>query len=573
MKSTFQTGIKSVALLAVMASLLTGVSGCSLLKPVKSSERHFVLTPVSPIGSATVTPGSIAVGLGKVKIPAYLFNSSLAVRKGTNEIEYLPSTFWAERLDSGFQRVLAANLAILLPTDRIPLSAWQRDEVVAEVYVTLEEFDVDASGRGVLLARWRILSPGGDQVLKASSSRLSRQGPPPDCGVSGSICTLSALVADFAVQLAPVSNIFLRLIKSIIAPLLFGTLVYGIAGSGNMKAMGRIGLKAIVYFEIVTTVALFLGLAAVNLTKPGVGMTLEKSAVETAIASKPLTGGEFLEHVFPSSIIDSMARGEVLQIVVFAFLFGAACTAAGPKAKPVVAFAESLAEVMFKYTGYVMWLAPAGVCAAIAVTVGGKGFGVLVGLGKLVLTMYAAQAIFVAVVLGAVMAIARVPVRRFYRAVREPFLIAFSTSSSEAALPRALENMERFGVPKHIVAFVIPTGYSFNLDGSMLYLSLASVFVAQAAGIHLTLGQQVLMMFTLMLSSKGVAGVPRASLVILAGTIAAFQLPIEGAVVLLGIDAVMDMARTSVNVLGNCLATAVVARWEGVNLQKLEYPE
>ncbi len=374
---------------------------------------------------------------------------------------------------------------------------------------------------------------------------------------------LGVVAPSFAGKLSPVSNIFLRLIKSIIAPLLFGTLVYGIAGTGSMKTMGRIGLKAIVYFEIVTTIALFLGLAAVNLTKPGEGMRLEKTAAEAAVTSRPQTAGEFLEHVFPSSAIDAMARGEVLQIVVFAFLFGAACAAAGAKAKPVVAFAESLAEVMFKYTGYVMWLAPAGVCAAIAVTVGSKGFGILVGLGKLILTMYVAQALFVVVVLGAVMAIAGVPLRRFYRAVREPFLIAFSTSSSEAALPRALENMEKFGVPKHIVAFVIPTGYSFNLDGSTLYLSLASVFVAQAAGIDLTVGQQLLMMLTLMLSSKGVAGVPRAALVILAGTLAAFNLPMEGAAVLLGIDAVMDMARTSVNVLGNCLATAVIARWEG----------
>jgi proton glutamate symport protein len=378
---------------------------------------------------------------------------------------------------------------------------------------------------------------------------------------------LGLFAPGFARNLAPVSNIFLRLIKSIIAPLLFGTLVYGIAGTGNIRAMGRIGLKALVYFEIVTTAALFLGLAAVNLVRPGAGMKLERTASESAVTTQPPTFGHFLEHVFPTSVFDAMARGEVLQLVVFAILFGAACAAIGARAKPVVDFAESLAEVMFKYTGYVMWFAPAGVCAAIAVTVGSKGLDVLIGLGKLILTMYAAQAIFVVVVLGAVMAITRVPAGRFYRAAREPFLIAFSTASSEAALPRALENMERFGVPKHIVSFVIPTGYSFNLDGSTLYLSLASVFVAQAAGIELTLGQQLLMMLTLMLTSKGVAGVPRAALVILAGTLATFQLPIEGAAVLLGIDAVMDMARTSVNVLGNCLATAVIARWERVPLE------
>ena len=375
---------------------------------------------------------------------------------------------------------------------------------------------------------------------------------------------LGLFVPHVAVKLAPLSNIFLRLIKSIIAPLIFGTLVYGIAGSGNVKAMGRIGVKAVLYFEAVTTVALFLGLGFVNFVKPGVGMKLERSAAEAALPQTSMSLASVLEHTFPVSIIDSMARGEVLQIVVFAFLFGAACAAVGAKARPVVEFAESLAEVMFRYTKYVMYLAPIGVGAAMAVTVGGKGFAVLVGLGKLVLTMYAAQIVFVVVVLGAVIALARIPLRRFVAAAREPFLIAFSTASSEAALPRALENMERFGVPKHIVAFVIPTGYSFNLDGSTLYLSLASVFVAQAAGIEMSLGQQLLMMLTLMLTSKGVAGVPRASLVILAGTLASFRLPMEGVAVLLGIDAAMDMARTSVNVLGNCLATAVVAKWEGV---------
>jgi len=369
-----------------------------------------------------------------------------------------------------------------------------------------------------------------------------------------------------AQQLAPVSSVFLRLIKSIIAPLLFGTLVYGIAGGGDLKRMGRIGLKAIVYFEIVTTVALFLGLGAVNLVRPGVGMRLERTAADAALPQAHTTFSGILEHTFPASIIDAMARGDVLQIVVFSFLFGAACAAIGEKARPVVEFANALAEVMFRYTKYVMYLAPLGVGAAIAVTVGSKGVAVLFGLGKLILTMYVAQVLFVALVLGAVVFIARVPLRPFFVAAREPFVIAFSTASSEAALPLALENMERMGVPRHIVSFVIPTGYSFNLDGTTLYLSLASVFVAQAAGIDLTIGQQLIMMLTLMLTSKGVAGVPRAALVILAGTLASFQLPIEGAAVLLGIDALMDMARTSVNVLGNCLASAVVARWEGYPL-------
>jgi proton glutamate symport protein len=373
---------------------------------------------------------------------------------------------------------------------------------------------------------------------------------------------LGAFAPGVARQLGPISTIFLRLIRSIIAPLIFGTLVFGIAGGGDLKRMGRIGLKAIVYFEIVTTFALFLGLGAVNLVRPGAGMKLTPTSAEAALPAERPTASAIIEHVFPASIIDAMARGDVLEIVVFAFLFGAACAAVGAKAKPVVAFCESLAEVMFRYTHYVMYLAPLGVGAAMAVTVGSKGFGVLFGLGKLILTMYAAQVLFVTLVLGAVVLLVRIPVASFYRAVREPFLIAFSTASSEAALPLALENMERFGVPKHIVAFVIPTGYSFNLDGTTLYLSLASVFVAQAAGVSLSFGQQLLMMLTLMLTSKGVAGVPRAALVILAGTLSTFRLPMEGVAVLLGIDALMDMARTSVNVLGNCLASAVVARWE-----------
>jgi len=374
---------------------------------------------------------------------------------------------------------------------------------------------------------------------------------------------LGGVAPGVARQLGPVSAIFLRLIRSIIAPLIFGTLVHGIAGGGDLKRMGRIGLKAIVYFEIVTTFSLFLGLAVVNLARPGAGMKLEHTAAEAEAPAAPPGAASTIEHVFPASVIDAMARGDVLQIVVFAFLFGAACAAVGAKAQPVVAFCAALAEVMFRYTRYVMYLAPFGVGAAIAVTIGTRGFGVLFGLGKLILTMYVAQALFVALVLGGVILLVRIPLRSFYNAVREPFLIAFSTASSEAALPLALENMEEFGVPEHIVAFVIPTGYSFNLDGSTLYLSLASVFVAQAAGISMSFGQQLLMMLTLMLTSKGVAGVPRAALVILAGTLSTFHLPMEGVAVLLGIDALMDMARTSVNVLGNCLASAVVARWEG----------
>lgn len=375
---------------------------------------------------------------------------------------------------------------------------------------------------------------------------------------------------DIGKELQIFATIFLRLIKSIVAPLLFGTLVYGIAGTGDVKAMGRIGLKAIVYFEILTTIALFLGLAIVNLTKPGIGLSAPAPAAAhgspAAPAAAPPSLVAILEHTFPSSIIDSMARNEVLQVVVFCFLFGAACAAIGERARPVVEFAESLAEVMFKYTRYIMYMAPLGVAGAMAATVATNGPTVLVQLGKLVLTTYGAQVLFVAGVLLPTAFLTRVPVKRFFGAAKEPFVIAFSTASSESALPLALENMERFGVPKHIVAFVLPTGYSFNLDGTTLYLSIASIFIAQVAGVHLTFGQQLLMMLTLMLTSKGVAGVPRASFVILTGTLAAFGLPVEAASIILGVDALLDMARTSVNVLGNCLASAVVARWEGAPL-------
>ena len=370
-------------------------------------------------------------------------------------------------------------------------------------------------------------------------------------------------------QLGPVANVFLRLIRTIVAPLIFGTLVAGIASGGDLKGMGRVALKALIYFEVVTTVALFLGLGAVNLARPGDGVPIGRTV---AAAAPPATGtslASVLEHIFPVSIIDAMARNDVLQIVVFSFLFGAACASLGAKAAPVVSFAGSLADVMFRYTGYVMYLAPFGVGAAIAVTVGTEGAGVLVGLGKLVLTMYAAMALFIVLVLGAVIALFRIPMGAFYRAVREPFLIAFSTSTSEAALPLALENMERLGVPKHIVGFVIPAGYSFNMDGSTLYLSVACLFVAQAAGVRLSLGEQLLIMLTLMLTSKGVAGVPRAAIVILSGALTTFHLPLEGVAVLLGVDALLDMGRTSINVLGNCLASAVVARWEGVTVGKV----
>jgi proton glutamate symport protein len=381
---------------------------------------------------------------------------------------------------------------------------------------------------------------------------------------------LGVVRPDIAKQLGPAANVFLRLIRSIVAPLVFATLVAGIAGGGDLKRMGRIGAKAIILFEVITTLALFLGLTAVNIARPGEGVPIQATAAEqTASTAVPASFGTILEHVFPASLIDAMARNDVLQVVVFAFLFGAACAAIGAKSDPVVTFCNSLAEIMFRYTKYVMYLAPMGVGAALAVTVGSKGVGVLFGLSKLIVTMYVSSVIVIAAVLLPCLLLFRIPLRRFYHAVREPFLIAFSTASSEAALPSALENMEQFGVPKHIVGFVIPTGYSFNLVGSTLYLSMASIFVAQAAGVHMGWSGQLLMMLTLMLTSKGVAGVPRAAIVILTGSLATFHLPMEGVAVLLGVDALLDMARTAINVLGNCIASAAVARWEGYKLEPL----
>lgn len=371
------------------------------------------------------------------------------------------------------------------------------------------------------------------------------------------------LFPDVGASLRPLSTIFIRLIKSLIAPLIFATLVVGIAGHANIKQVGRMGLKSLVYFEVVTTLALVVGLAAVNLVKPGVGVNLHAAESATDIVTKKQTMSEVISHIFPQSIVQAAAEGEVLQIVVFAVLFSLGL-AALPKEKrqTIVSFCDALAETMFKMTGIVMKYAPIGVGAAIAVTVGHRGLSVLINLGLLILTLYGALVVFSLLVLVPIALVARIPVKRFVAAVKEPAMIAFSTTSSEAALPKAFQNMETFGVPRHIVSFVLPTGYSFNLDGSTLYLSLAAVFVAQAAGIDMPIGTQVLMVLTLTLTSKGVAGVPRAALVILAGTLSSFGLPLEGVAVILGVDEILDMGRTTINVVGNCLASAVIARWE-----------
>jgi proton glutamate symport protein len=363
------------------------------------------------------------------------------------------------------------------------------------------------------------------------------------------------------------SDIFLRLIKVIVAPLIIGTLVTGIAGHGNLRSVGRIGVKSLIYFEIVTTLALFIGVIAINLTHAGEGLSVSGMHSDASIQAQnaaPLHWDDFLLHIFPENIAKAVAENQILQVSVFAILFGIALARLSEaKRVPMLRFCESLTDTMFSFTKIVMYFAPVGVGAAMAYTVGHMGIKVLLPLGKLLLTGYGALLAFLLLVFLPIAMFARLPIGRFLKAVAEPATIAFGTSTSEAALPRAMEQMEAFGVPRHIVAFVIPAGYSFNMDGSSLYLSLASIFVAQAAGIHLSWTEQVFMVFALMLTSKGVAGVPRAVLVVLLATASTFHLPTEPIFIILGIDALMDMARTSVNVIGNCLACAVVARWEG----------
>jgi len=371
-----------------------------------------------------------------------------------------------------------------------------------------------------------------------------------------------------AVHLRVLGDLFLRMIKTIVAPLILGSLITGVAAQGSAKGIGRLGLKSLVYFEVLTTLALFIGLAAINISKAGVGLAVPQQMAASGIALPPpvppLSWEQFLLHIVPENIAKSVAENQILQVAVFAVIFGIALGRL-PEAKraPLLRVAESLTETMFQFTNIVMYFAPIGVGAALAYTVGHSGLGVMVNLGKLLLTLYLALAAFAVLVLLPVALLARVPVRRFLRAVSEPATIAFATSTSEAAMPRAMEAMEALGVPRRIVSFVIPAGYSFNLDGSTLYLALASIFVAQAAGLSMGWKQQLMMVATLMLTSKGVAGVPRATLVVLLATASTFRLPVEPIFLILGIDAVMDMGRTTINVVGNCLASVVVARWEG----------
>ncbi len=372
----------------------------------------------------------------------------------------------------------------------------------------------------------------------------------------------------WAPALTPFRGLFLHGIKCIIAPLIISTIVVGIAGAGSMKNLGLMGIRSFIYFEVATTLALVVGLLAVNLARPGDGLQIGTGIADSVskAAETKMTWGGFVEHLLPTNIVDAIARGDVLQIVIFATLLGFAVLSIGERGRPIVQFSEALAEAMFKFTGYIMMLAPLGVGAAMAASVAEHGWQVIVPLLKLVGTLYAALLFFVVFVLYPIARYFKVPFIAFIKQIKSALILAFATTSSESAYPMAMESMEKFGVPRRITSFVLPMGYSFNLDGSTLHLAVASVFVAQAAGIELTLQTQLVMMLTLMLTTKGVAAVPRASVVVLSGTLTTFGLPLEGIALILAVDEFMDMARTAVNLFGNCLATAIVARWEGLPL-------
>jgi len=390
------------------------------------------------------------------------------------------------------------------------------------------------------LAHWMLLAAGGGVAFGLAAPEL-------------------------AVHLKFVSDIFLRLIRAIIAPVLFGVLVRAVGGVGGMKDLGRLGWKSLVFFEVATTLALLLGWFTAVIFRPGENVAL---ATQVAPAVVKMTFTDVLVNAFPTSIVDAMARGDVLQIVVFCFLFGVACLAVGERAKPVLVLAEAVVAVAFRFTQIIMYLAPAAVFSAMAVTVATSGLGVLLGLARLFGAAWGAELLFLAVVFGGSLVASGVPLSRFVHFVREPFLIAFSTTSSAAALPQTLENMERFGVPNRILGVVAPLSLSLNLCGSTLFLGLATLFVAQAANVPLSFDQQLLILLTLKLTSKGVAGIPRANFVVLTALFQSFGLPLEGLGLLLGIDALIDPIRTSVNVVGHCTAPAVVARWEGVSFPK-----
>lgn len=376
---------------------------------------------------------------------------------------------------------------------------------------------------------------------------------------------------EYAIKMKIFAVIFLRMVKMIIAPLLFATLVTGIAGHGDIKKLGKIGLKTIIYFEIVTTLALIIGLTMGNVFSPGHGFgdvainpQLMKEAGLMAVTTPYTSISEVVFNIFPTSIVQSMAEGNLLQIVVFSIFFATAICAVGQKAKPVMTLLESVSQIMFKFTEYVMYFAPVGIFGAIASTVGMNGLSILKNYAKVIFSLYTALVVFVFLVLFIACKYARISLRNLLKVIQEPAFLAFTTASSEAAFPRAIELMQKFGVPQDIVSFVMPTGYTFNLDGSTLYLAMAVIFSSQICGINLGLTQQILIMLALMLTSKGIAGVPRVSLVVLAGTLASFNIPLIGVAILLGIDQILDMGRTTVNLVGNCVATVVIARWENV---------
>ena len=378
------------------------------------------------------------------------------------------------------------------------------------------------------------------------------------------------LFPDFAIKLSPLAMMFLNMVKMIIAPLLFATLVIGIAGHGDIKSLGKIGFKTLIYFELVTIAALLIGLGIGHFTQPGAGLSQVGEVSSTYMdAVTAMSHGahhaslrDLVINIFPSSIIKSMADGNLLQIVVFCLFFALAICAVGQKAKPILDVLNSLSEIMFKFTEYVMYFAPVGVFAAIASTIGSSGIGILKNYVKIVFSLYFALFVFIVFILILVCKIVKIPMSGLIRTLKDPALLAFSTASSEAALPKAMEQMEKFGVPKNIVGFVMPTGYTFNLDGSTLYLSMAVLFATQLVGIDLSFQQQLIIMFALMFTSKGVAGVPRAGLVVLAGTLSSLNYPLIGVAILLGIDQILDMGRTTVNLIGNCIATIFIARWE-----------
>ncbi len=378
---------------------------------------------------------------------------------------------------------------------------------------------------------------------------------------------------EIAVKMRPFAVIFLRMVKMIIAPLLFATLVIGIAGHGDIKSLGKVGLKTIIYFEVVTTIALIIGLTTANIFKPGMGFGPELATNTSALLNQAGIMAESHAHasissmvmnIFPTSIVQAMAEGDLLQIVVFSIFFALAMIAVGNAAKPVMSVLNSVSQIMFKFTEYVMYFAPLGIFGAIASTVGTNGLSILKNYAKIIFSLYTALAVFVLLVLFIACKYARISFRSLIKAIQGPAILTFTTASSEAAFPKAIEIMEKFGVPKNIVGFVMPTGYTFNLDGSTLYLAMAVIFSSQIVGINLDLNQQIVMMLALMLTSKGIAGVPRASLIVLAGTLASFDIPIIGVAILLGIDQILDMGRTTVNLIGNCVATVVIARWEKV---------